>query len=290
MRLSREKGLTAKGILTKPFFFQCPPLGEFGPDESFEHGEYQTISNGSFSQKGGVNLRSFPIETLVDSTNPNYAVDSSFHDAMEDVETLRKIYRSGTPFRIIIAHIYGRVVDVDTLATLRTFRPVEKDGEPETRYLSLGFTEWRDPKLKRDARGKTSGRSGGKDWPVTITLRKDGVWYLGDKPILIAPPPPGKGKPAATFIEPLTLSWIARYIYQAPHAASQLGQFLTPSLSAWGADQPLIEHPALRKKTTKIICPDIGVLLKNDLQRRIDRLSDPSPGTFNPPSSWIGSF
>lgn len=269
VRLSRISGVTKPGVLTSSFTFQCPPLEEFAIDEAYIHSDYDTISSGSFSRAGGRSLRTFSFDTLVvDEEDPAYAVDIGV--IAEDVDTLRDILRSGTAVRFVATHRWGLSPEVDMPVTLRSLRPTERMGEPDARYLSLAFSEWRNPRLKRDGKAK---RRGTKPWPMVITLKKDTRWSVA-----VTTGPAVFGSPTLTATGPgdaeLTLRWIATHIYHEPHLAGLIASRLTPRIGsdvlAWAYDAPLALYPPFKGKQVKISCPYI---------EEFDRVApDPSSG------------
>jgi hypothetical protein len=230
--------LTKKGVLSKPYYFQCPPMEEFAVDWLYEHADYMTISAGEFSRRSGRKLRTVSFDTLATDGQYPWMTERGPAGREEYREGLRDVMLSGTPFHLLVTDQYGGPGDtsvrMDMEATLRGLRVVEKAGEEDTFYFGCQFVEFRDPLISR---GRAKPAS--KKWPRTVTLFKDRT-YLG----------------VSTNNEPLTLRVIATYLYQRPDLASS---FVANAVGTrnWGPDTPLADHPKFRGKTTKIVLPGL---------------------------------
>lgn len=71
--LKRIPGVTKKGVLHEPFYFQVAPLEEFGWDASGNWTDYQTISGGTFTRGGSRGLRTLTLTTMAVEYNPTWA-------------------------------------------------------------------------------------------------------------------------------------------------------------------------------------------------------------------------
>lgn len=163
--LSRSR-FTRRGLLAVPFRFQVPPLDEFTVGHSFNWSDYETISAGQFSRPGGRQLRTVSFQTMFADyrsmywTLLDYPPGTSLPTPLDWTFELQAILESGTPFKLVVGqpeHWHDN--DLDMLATLRTMDVTERGGEPDARYVSMGFTEWRDLAVTRKRKGK--GRGGG---------------------------------------------------------------------------------------------------------------------------------
>ncbi len=203
--LSREPGLTAKGLLTDALRFQVPPQDDVTVQHSFSHTDYETLGGQQLSQPGshglstvslsGMMLLDFdasygvyhyggtrgqrgPIYLNADAASTpgtesrEARADATPPSPLHVAKQLVKLMESGTPFRLNIgqAHIWN-VEDFSRPVTLRSVSVSERSGEPDTRYTDLAFTEFRRPSLL--------GRKGQapdfhKDVPSWMTVYQDG--------------------------------------------------------------------------------------------------------------------
>jgi hypothetical protein len=205
-------GITKPGLMPlNGIFLQTPPTDSFDRDYGYSHTDYQTARAGQFSQPGGRNLRTTSFDTLV----LDYAAWAFYNDQPyeELVTKLIQICEGGSAFLLTASHDipsggYGNWSlalagpEIQWPATLRSLRVSEKAGEPDSRYLTMSFTEYRDPNTSaRSVQGLTSRPSTIK-LPTTVLLYADGhaVDDTG-KPL---------GNPPA---HPVTLAMIAQRWY-----------------------------------------------------------------------------
>lgn len=243
VRLSRIDGLTKKGLLNRPYYFQCPPLEEFVVQWAHEFNDYMTVAQGEYSRRSGRKLRTVQFETLAVDTlpvvgaarpvSPPWVVEQAVSDKNDHRVVLRDVLSAGTPFRLHVAQQLGTDVLLDMPATLRTLNVATKGAEIDTFYFTCEFHEYRDPIVKRNAKS----RSGGRKWPHTITLKADGT-YRGMN----------------TRDQPLSIRLIAIYLYKDATLAWPLARAL--GITDYGIDALLIKYPRY-KRGGKIVCPAI---------------------------------
>lgn len=162
VRLMAEKGLTAPGLLAQPFRFQMPPTEDFSIGYSHAHTDYDTIGGEQLSRPGAVALRTVSFSTLFLDYDVSWqayhrgAVGATAAPIPPDIvtEELEEVLTEGTPVRLQV----GRVTDVwelNMMATLRTLEVSERAGEPDARYVNVGFVEFKKPdKIARKKLGK----------------------------------------------------------------------------------------------------------------------------------------
>lgn len=196
--LSREPGLTAPGVLTDPFVFPAPPLDQLQRSLAFNWQDYDTVSAGQFSRRGGMTLQTISFDTIIvcdDYPWIFYNPLRRFEQSIDDVDgQLEDILRAGTPFNFAIEDVqfkpdssgtatgvlfdFGPSPVVRMLATLRTYVSTKKSGEPDAIYVTCGFTEHRKAgatqrKLGVGGTGTGSSGKGGdnsRSLPTTVDL------------------------------------------------------------------------------------------------------------------------
>lgn len=235
VQLNALQGVTDKDVLYSPLVFQCPPLEEFVVEYAHSHGDYDTISDGQYSRKGGVQLRQCSFDTLF----VDYALFAMTSVNIESItEQLVEVCESGSPFLLTVAHALPPTgftkaalttiqPELQMGATLRTLRVTEKAGEGDARYVNVSFTEYRDPVVT--AAGKTA-RSGGKTFPSEVLIGKTGAGYDLTTRAVIASP-----------TARVTLDRIARHYYGKPEMAKLVA--VANGLENWGYTSPLTPDP-----------------------------------------------
>ncbi len=170
LKLSRISGVTKKGFLNEPYFFQCPPLDEFSIPRGHDRSTYTTLRKGQFSRSAGRVLRTFPLDTLVVTWAPWILGRDQNGDIGRMQRRLEVLAERAVVVRFQASHAFGTsgggVNWADFPITIKRFTPTEKGGENDTRYFNLEIEEWRDQMV--DTKGKK--RSGGRDFPRTHTL------------------------------------------------------------------------------------------------------------------------
>jgi hypothetical protein len=185
--LGEIDGVTKHGLFRHDkYYFQCPPLDEFGTDFTYNWIDYDTIRKGQFTRDGGPQLAVVTFRTLVVDNNSSYTVwrGGDNHNSRTDkrepggpapdvigvANDLDHIFHAGTPFNLRVWNkaLYGRP-DVDMAVTFRTLSTRENHGEPEARYFDMSFTEYRSPQLKQRGYGKNK-----KKLPAVVQINGDG--------------------------------------------------------------------------------------------------------------------
>jgi hypothetical protein len=211
--LTRLPGLTRKGLLTDQFNFQMPPQESFSVGYSAEHTDQQTIGGRTLSRPGAIALRTMNFSTLLldydapfavfhrgqvqaldqDPDTPDYtgvqAANLDFPVSLPDTISARgyaprnplvvrddliALLESRSPFRIMAGQpqVWG-TWDYDMPVTLRTLDVREVSGEPDTRYVDVGFTEFVRPDLlTRKTKGTPKHHA---SLPATITVHASGA-------------------------------------------------------------------------------------------------------------------
>jgi hypothetical protein len=235
--LSREPGLTARGLLVTPFRFQVPPSDDITISHAFTHTDYETIGGQQFSQPNSLALKTVALSgMMLPDTDISYGVhhyvdpvtrhgrmretpiaytnaDASSTDAEESslayadappnpilvARQLTKLMESGTPFRLSIGQGHAwNIQDFSNAVTLRTVSVIERAGEPTTRYADLAFTEYR----KAGVLGrKTDPSTFHRDVPLWVSIWEDG--HATTK----------AGRSFGSASQPVTLSLLAQTYY-----------------------------------------------------------------------------
>lgn len=144
--LQRIPGLTASGILERAFMFQCTPLNEFPVQYGWDYVDFDTIGVGYRSRPGSSQQVSVVFDTLfIDNPNYSFVVNKARPwNPLELVAELRAIGDAKTPVQLIAGQpdLWGVYYDVNMVATMRSLRSTEKDGERDARYVSVSFLEF----------------------------------------------------------------------------------------------------------------------------------------------------
>lgn len=242
VKLDPIPGVTPKKLMPRNgFYFQCPPLDEFGTEYAFSHTDYDTPVKGQFSRKGGRQLRIATFDTLVVDQGLFTIIQRDIH--IEDFnERLVKICERGDPFVLTVAHqmpphgydTWGQTLagpELQMEATLRSVKIAEKAGEGDARYLNVSFVEYREPFVAESALGKPKRRNH-KSWPKVVLLKKDGSAEVKGTNKHIGRPP----------LKPVTLHQLARDMYHEPRLWEFIGTFRKNKIRNWGANDSLVDY------------------------------------------------
>jgi hypothetical protein len=162
---SEIPGLTKAGVLSRPFFFQVPPLDAFSPKYAWNFNDYATIgfgmhSNPQYAQLATISFSSMFVDTMQGPRNPFYVVWPFTGSAgpLSGIKALRALGDSMTPFVMQagqpelwnewepLGHRGRHALAV----TLRDFSPEERAGEPDTRYFTITVSEFADAPAQSD--------------------------------------------------------------------------------------------------------------------------------------------
>lgn len=187
--MSRINGVTEPGILASRYMFQCPPLDTFHKVAAYSHLDFDTVRYGQYSRKQGVQLRTVTFDTLILSYTPSWTNISpdpenwssrfvnrwkpNIHAMCDELEA---ICRSGTPFHL---HAYQPGMwphksELEYDATLRQIDIEQRAGEPETRYISAAFTEWRKIGVNEKNKGPTGTSPAGRTVGTAAATKRAG--------------------------------------------------------------------------------------------------------------------
>jgi hypothetical protein len=173
VRLERIVGVTSAGVLDDPFVFQVPPINVFPINRSYPKPTYDTVGNVQMGRKGVVQLRTISYQTLFCDDPWNWTLlhaDGYVPDPLAMLEELDEIGRAQEPFWLTARNPRFRDgYDVNWAAWLTDLNSEIRDGEPDARYVTVGFTEFRDASLK--TRQLPGG--GGRAARLPVTLRAD---------------------------------------------------------------------------------------------------------------------
>ena len=168
VRFSRIRGVTAKDVLEQPLLLPVT-LGEFTVDEEFAHNEYGTISAGQFSSPTpgpptARQLRTTDLDTLTLDWHDYARFLVNPHLSEEDARReLYAVARSKTAFELLATTQLGSSPDeLRMKATIRSLSRSLRPGEADTRYYTIGISEWRDNSTER--------RGVGRSLPTTHSL------------------------------------------------------------------------------------------------------------------------
>lgn len=167
--LRAEKGITDEKVLTTPFRFQCPPIGELERPLSSPWPTFATLSAGQRSRPEGAALEIWQLETLFmwdyepfvvwtgTSANQPNAVNGVFEPQLF-IEELKAIAEADAIFRLVIEdpNIWGAYQLVNSLATLTGVIAKQKAGEVGTEYMTLTFQQFREIELNQQGRRRKS--------------------------------------------------------------------------------------------------------------------------------------
>jgi len=215
VRLSRVRGQTARGILTRPLYLPVT-LGTFSVDETFTHNDFETSTAGEFSAPApGKSLRTTDLETLTIDwyRYARWLVNPRVSPRRVRTQLLR-LARSKTPFELlaILPRMDGQE-ELRMKATIRSIGRELRPGEADTRYYTIEIKEWRDMRVGRRRAG-SSGRL-----PMTHRL-------------------------AARD----TLASLAKRYYSSPVSIPEGARAIRRAngIGTWGLHTPLVRHKRFR--------------------------------------------
>lgn len=192
--LRKHASLTKKGLLDHAFQFPAPPLDEFTRNLVYNWNDYDTIGQGQFSRPSSMQLQTIQFTSIIVADEDGYVYPWAFYnpqntrgwDTAEVVRELGSILRSATPFYLIaeearfkantsgsaqgISYDFGTTPLIRMLATLRTVTSTDRAGEPDARYVTVGFTEFR----SADAEQRSAGGAGAGSGSGTNSAGKGG--------------------------------------------------------------------------------------------------------------------
>lgn len=156
--LHAVRGLTARRHLGVPFRFQIPPMDSWGRTFTGRMTAFDVIGGASGprerSRPQGPGLRTVNFKTLFMDWHPSWGVwEPDVLAPIMAIRELEDLARKNVVFRLRIRnpHLYAHD-DVSMFATITQGDVEEVAGEPDTRYITLSFTEYDELELERQAR------------------------------------------------------------------------------------------------------------------------------------------
>lgn len=148
------KGVTAKGVFEdeKPFKFQTSPIETFAEDGTFQWNDYNTVGAGQHSTALGRSLQTIQFDTVFVDWQPHWTLihDSNWHpNPRKMVDELKAIRDSGKAFLLLATQADQSGYDVNYPATLRTVHWELRAGEVDAYYVTVSFTEFVSPDIKK---------------------------------------------------------------------------------------------------------------------------------------------
>jgi hypothetical protein len=173
VKMERLEGYTPPGILTADFHFQVPPLDSFPINRSYPKQTYDTIALEQRIRPGVVQLKTISYDTVFTDDPWSWTLlhGDRFHpDPLLMLGHLDRIGQAQAVFWLTARNPgYRDGHDVNMAAYLTDLNSEIRAGEPDARYVTVGFTEFKDSSLKTRLRPG----AGGKGSKLPVTLRCD---------------------------------------------------------------------------------------------------------------------
>jgi hypothetical protein len=161
-----------------PFTFQAPPLNSFPINRSYPATKYDTVSGQQYSRPGVIQLETYSWQTIFTDTKFEWTMlqGSSFIPSpLVMLERLDAVGRAKTPVHLSARNPrYNSIYDVNTPALLESLNSEEHDGEVDARYVSVEFSEYRDPSIETKRRGGGERGSAGGVSAAVAPVREQG--------------------------------------------------------------------------------------------------------------------
>ncbi len=175
-------GFTDPAALRAELLLQCSPTEDFGPSYTWSYTDYATVGSGMRSRPMSRELAVVTFSSLfVDTDYPWVHWKGTAGDPANPVHLAGELKTVGdamAPFLLLAGQpaLWGIDYDVRMPATLRSFQPVERAGEPDSRYYTASFTEFRGiPEAAWEtawlAAAGAAGAGGGKTVLATVLVR-----------------------------------------------------------------------------------------------------------------------
>jgi hypothetical protein len=175
VRLERIVGVTKAGVLNEPFTFQVPPLNVFPINRSYPKNSWDTIGHEQRSREGVVQLQTISYDTVFTDDPWEWTLlhgNGYIPDPLAMLRVLDNLGRSQQPFWLTARNpTFRSGYDVNMAAHLVNLNSEIRDGEPDARYISVGFQEFRDSSLQ--TRSLPGG--GGRSAKLPVKLRADQI-------------------------------------------------------------------------------------------------------------------
>lgn len=184
VRLRAVRDLTPKNVLREPFYLPCLIGPEFVQVKTAGHAEWQTVGAGEFSQGWGGKKAPVLDDLSFDSLSLTWDADWLTNPETSPEEMQRELDRilaSRQPFHMaIFLFPHGRGAEARGLYTLRSVERRLPRGEPDTRYYTLQFKEYRVPGQRRRSSKKGDSLPTRHLVQEGDTLRSLAKRYYGD--------------------------------------------------------------------------------------------------------------
>lgn len=240
LQISKIPGVTtgdSAKVLSAPYRFQCPPMDNFGYTRGKNYVRYTNYKGTEYGNPAGKLLVPMTFRTVLVEWG-NFVIERDF-DVMAHVKRLGRLAEDDSVFRFLATHQYNEAPDLDIGAVLESITITENAGEPDARYLDLTISQWRGPVTSRKGSKK---RAGGRKYPFTITLHKDGSYDAE------------KGASFNTHQKPLTFALISTFAYGKPSLASHIAASQNPPVKDFGNHTDLLKYSRF-KNGHKITVP-----------------------------------
>jgi hypothetical protein len=138
--------VTAPGVLAQPFMFQVAPLDEYARQYGWDFTDYDTVASGYHTRPGSRQLATISFDSLFVDDDYAFVINKQRpFNPVALADELRAIGDAQTPFQLLAGqpNLWGVYYDTNMAATMRSLRVSEKHGEPDARYFTIGFTEFR---------------------------------------------------------------------------------------------------------------------------------------------------
>lgn len=138
--------VTRKDLLEVPFLFQCPPLESFPRAYSWSFTDYDTVGAGMHSRPGSTDLATITFRSLfVEAPAPFVVKKGTTFNPVYLAERLKALGDAKTPFQLLAGQpdLWGVFYDVNMAVTMRSLDVEERAGEPDARYFTVSFKEFR---------------------------------------------------------------------------------------------------------------------------------------------------
>lgn len=240
IQLSAIAGVTtgdSAKVLANPYRFQCPPLDGFGYTVGKSYARYTNYKGQEFGNPAGKTLTPITFRTVIVEWG-SFVIERDY-DVQAHVKKLERLAQDDTVFRFLATHQYNDEPEFDMDAVMESVTITEQAGEPDARYVDLTITEWVDPVTSKNGRKR---RAGGRKYPFTIDLHKDGSYDVE------------RGASFNTHQKPLTFALISTYAYGKPSLASHVAANQKPPVKDFGNHTDLLKYPRF-KNGHKIVVP-----------------------------------
>jgi hypothetical protein len=233
VKLSFIGGLTATALREiLPITFQTAPLNSFPVSRSYPATKYDTVIGQQYARPGVTQLETYSWQTIFTDAKYHWQLlhgDEYVPEPLVMLEKLDAVGRKKTPILLTARNpLLRSAYDVNTPALLESLNSEMREGEIDAYYVSVEFTEFREPKYATKQKSKaptkkktTKSRRGGGP-------RGSGGWVRVDSK---ATTTHGRGgtpthRVVANRLRPGrdTLYSLAAYFYGAPEQWRRIAQ------------------------------------------------------------------